>query len=1065
MPIIMQPDNDEARASLGASEVKPPIMSGKDFGVASDADVRIREGTWEYALASKYPTTATVARTVADIVPFMWTLFDTGRQDFMRSGDGWKALQVGLDLAVILPPAKLFKGARSLMSTTMRSTKVPAFLRMADRTFKSLSVAEEALPIGSKFESVSLLEKIKSTYKLGDEEALGLLKGEKDITVWKQTTHGFYGDKPSNKFYKLMRKGNYEKVREQISYWANTPLSQQRADFYAEAWKKRLSTILGEDISFNAEGMFRAQMEKLVGEGTPIAKLAEASADDMANVFLQTFNEPKLIRKIGSLAYGSMTPTLFLPTRKAFGLGEATYGTFTRFEKIKGLFSRARSYELMQTTNLLTRMQEAGLGKVAVKKGIVVGFKKSPLLTKEVWNRYGQVVREIDDISMGKLITEEVKSSGAKIDELIEHQIANRLQKEPKIIQDLINKVHQPFHDDLYKDFALNRIPQVILDSGLNASGMAKFKGLWEGEKGYVKIISEIFNPTYDPPRGTRVTLVKEILDTIRKEVKPNWFSERSEKELAETLQNIERKLTLSTKGQTGFPNYLENYAIRIGQETKEMINLRFSELGKTPQASFMKSRFLDQPGELITDPSRMLQARIAAQAKELHFYPYAKEHFKAIRKLPEDYRTYFDYWFGRMLGEPTMVDHYVARWLTALSGGLDRILGREVSITADRVKDLAYKINDAAYLGGLGFKPYAIVRNLFQPLTTVPTDLGGLKDIGWLIKGYKRALNSETREMIRSWGAIADYAEELGSKNLIPKFGIKVGRFQAPELQQLRDYAMWAFKKSDEFNRYVTGGAALEKWDYFAQRYLQKGNLDIGKFKKKMRFRGREDWVRRQLEELIERIPKETSQKGINVLVDNAKAKFVTDVIADTQWLYGAAESPLISSRFGVISKTGVIFQSWWMNYMSSLEKWFTRGPGWQRADRFATWIISSAIAGELMVHGAGFKKGQAVKTVGLGPFPTEVNEFLIPPTWTPIYHGLAAVAGTGGMLFGGEWKTPKRHLKGLARSMEMFAPGGLQIKKMVKGAASKDLETFMRETFNYYGGTGENFLLPIED
>ena len=67
----------------------------------------------------------------------------------------------------------------------------------------------------------------------------------------------------------------------------------------------------------------------------------------------------------------------------------------------------------------------------------------------------------------------------------------------------------------------------------------------------------------------------------------------------------------------------------------------------------------------------------------------------------------------------------------------------------------LAYSINDAIYLGGIGFKPFSAMRNYFQPLLTVPADLGGLRGIEWLAKGYKRATSKQFRNYMKEIGAI----------------------------------------------------------------------------------------------------------------------------------------------------------------------------------------------------------------------------------------------------------------------------------------------------------------------
>jgi hypothetical protein len=279
------------------------------------------------------------------------------------------------------------------------------------------------------------------------------------------------------------------------------------------------------------------------------------------------------------------------------------------------------------------------------------------------------------------------------------------------------------------------------------------------------------------------------------------------------------------------------------------------------------------------------------------------------------------------------------------------------------------------------------------------------------------------------------------------------------PSSQSFRDAAMWMFKNTDVFNRYVTGGAALEKWDHWARKLMTPGGKwNPNLFMRKMRFGGRDDWVRRDLEKILAQIPGKPTKDNLEFVakhMEAAKAKFVTDVMADTQWLYGAMDAPLINSRFGVVSKTGVIFQSWWMNYLTALEKWFFRtGDLSQKTERLFTFMASAAIGGELMVHGTGMKGSQAWGTVGMAPIPSQA---FLPPTWAPFAHALE----TAGSLAVFEPERAKQGFKRLTKSFEIFAPGGLQVGKMIRGARDDGTEGFVRQGLNAYWGTGERFLL----
>jgi hypothetical protein len=275
---------------------------------------------------------------------------------------------------------------------------------------------------------------------------------------------------------------------------------------------------------------------------------------------------------------------------------------------------------------------------------------------------------------------------------------------------------------------------------------------------------------------------------------------------------------------------------------------------------------------------------------------------------------------------------------------------------------------------------------------------------------------------------------------------------------------SMWMFQYSDRGNRYVTGGAVLAKWNHFAKKLLTPERFDPQQFMKKLSFHGRDSWIRRDLESIFDKLPaRPRSMEEITQVTEKAKKIFVNDVIADTQWLYGIPDAPLITNRFGVISRTGVIFQSWWMNYMTALEKWF-RGAGRvekdMRLERFITWMTSTAVAGALMTKGIGFKGSTAASTVGLGPLPSEFSEFTIPPSWAPFYHSLSALVSAGGvaseMLVTGEadMTSLNRKKNALIRSTFMFFPGGLQIEQSVKRSMEEGFPGFAKSIIGYNRG-----------
>jgi len=1029
-----------------------------DFSPKKDGLVSRHEpqpDDWTFGFARDSPIAYAGTKLVSQVVPFMWPIFPENRRAFAEKGGGEQALDIGLDVAFLAltgGTGKLAgKGVRSLLTAGWKSPFKPG------KGLVSLSTAEKAIPVGSRYESVSMLEKVKTEWKLGTEEAEALLQNvakPRRIRII-QEDGSMKLEKASDKLNSLYGKSNRlsGKTAGKLHYWKVTPEYEQRADFYRKAWKKKITT-LEKGVKPNEAALFEVNMERIFGrELAPKIKLEDASAKVMANVFAEALGESKWLAGINKLGAQWITPVWALPVRKAAGTGERLFGTMGIYTSVKGLFHKGNTYTFQQSYNYMVKLESAGFGKILKKTQgpsdeIMTGFTPAKHMNKKLMDEYKSVAVEIDNMS----------STGQK-----EEAIAHYLNQQSADVRKLITDVHFPFLDDLYKDYAIHKLPIIFKDAKLTEEGKSLFRDQVYGAKGVSTRVSDIFSSIRDDTIGSKNERMHGILAELR-----STFSDRrlylpgtKEDDIASRIARITSELTPSTKGKVGFPNYLENYTMRVGSNNSSNIGKRANALG-TRRAAWAHARKKETSfNDSNLSITRMLEARISSQARELFVTPEMDKQLGLIKALPKSYKEYFDHWLARMYGDPSSVDDSIADWLTKVSpASVSRLfLGGKETWTAERVRGLAHTINDFTYIGALGFKPYGAVRNLFQTFLTVPTDLGGIKDTYWMVKGFKRGAQKDTQELIRSYGAIAEYTEEIYQSSPMLKLGPMSGKVQLQSAQAFRDTSMWMFKNSDGFNRYVTGGAALEKWDHFANKLLVPGKKWNSKaFMRKMKFQGRDDNIRRSLEGIIGDIPSKNQADmaaAITTQVDKAKAVFVTDVIADTQWLYGIMDAPLINSRFGVVSKTGVIFQSWWMNYMAALEKWFLRtGSPEMRADRFATWLVSSAIAGELMVHGAGFKEHQARATVGLAPIP---SQGFLPPTWAPLYHAL----GTVGNLATGEPEQVKQSFKRLTRSFEIFAPAGLQMGKMIRGGMKGGPEGLARSSVNYFGGTGERFIL----
>ena len=245
-----------------------------------------------------------------------------------------------------------------------------------------------------------------------------------------------------------------------------------------------------------------------------------------------------------------------------------------------------------------------------------------------------------------------------------------------------------------------------------------------------------------------------------------------------------------------------------------------------------------------------------------------------------------------------------------------------------------------------------------------------------------------------------------------------------------MRDLALWMFKNSDRHNRYVTGGAAIEKWDYFARKFLSK-NLDkkaVKQFAKKVNINSREEWVRARINEHL--------RSGTLEGLEEAKKLWVYDVIADTQYLYGTLDAPIYGQSAGSLGKMAGIFQSWWMNYGTALEKWALRTPGSAPIvnGRTMTWMLAGAIVEE--TASKLWQQKTASKMVHVGPFPLRVSEFMIPPTFAPIYYSAKVLADGIDAV---KYQEPERMIEvkiDKEGKKLQFVPGGLQMGQFARGA-----------------------------
>jgi len=996
---------------------------------------RIPPKSWEAFYVKEHPNIWAGIKTVESLIPFgkMLGLTPSGREEWKMQSGGEKVLGTSLDVLAVTGVGILGKGWKSL-------SQIP---RLGIKGAKGL---KKAPPLELMDNVIASLEKKVGPFvKRTPEGILGRKYGipEDEINAWKAGAGNrllWRSAKRSEELEKILDKEAWKKgefkftteVAKELSR-ASEPYEKQFNRWAKGKYNQAVSSVMGEEFlgkSFEGKS-FKLAATKLYGEQAKDWTLESATPEIFARIANDLLDNRGMFQGIATINYGKIWPSYLKPVRYLFGQGERMFRTFTRaYKPLSEAYFDTNGYAMSQLGTFGSILADKGLGKIVTKKTGEKIFR----LTKKFRDDYEQAGPALVKIG-------EAAYKGADIETLDRMFLG-----ENPVVRNFIRAWFE-FSDQLYLDHMQMKIPQLFRSAGLKGAGETELERMLGGVVNDLRL-------KFSPARDAR--LIGEGSGDLFKPGKRELIHQALNqfKEKASTLSSrgyldadkVGELVDVLTPGRKGWPDYLENYVTRIRNNrlvSNRTIASTLFPKGSRLHAFYTKGR-LDPVGkELATNLGDIVEARVRAQSKELMFYPEVERVLGYASQLPEQYRTLTGHYIFRLLGFPSPVDTKIANWLAKTAGGVERWLGKGSGVWDERrVQNLAYNINNIVYMGGLGFKPFSALRNLFQPIMLVPADLGGAKDIGWFIKGVQRATSRELRDYVRNdLKMIAEYAPEMHSRAQAIAGGKRIvlggKKIDLPSMQEVRDMGMWMFKMSDRWNRYVSAGAALSKWEHFAKKYYDPVRQTMRKnFEKKMNISGRNDWIRDDIRGLL--------KGGGEDNIRRAKDLFVSDVIGDTQYLYGITDAPLISHTLGAPGKMAMIFQSWWMNYGTLLEKWMLTGEAPTKVSRLFNYIFASAASYMLMEQVWG--KGTAKRTIGLGPLPSEVNEFLIPPTFDPIYHGVNAIVNAPTDL-----EATRRHGRELLQSGMIMLPGGLQLKQTIKGAAEEGFPGFLASVVRY--------------
>jgi len=415
--------------------------------------------------------------------------------------------------------------------------------------------------------------------------------------------------------------------------------------------------------------------------------------------------------------------------------------------------------------------------------------------------------------------------------------------------------------------------------------------------------------------------------------------------------------------------------------------------LPKNITAFFEHRRKSQKADKFREDSLDLYEAYVRAGAKKYYMLPAIREARKNVLKnrlVDPTMKSHFQDWGTWMMGYPAMADATFAAMFEKF--GLDY----------EQAYTLSRTLMNLVYMGGIGLRPMAALRNLLQNLNTA-CELG----YTWMSAGLLD-LATEGSKRAREAGVLMEYAPEIYTE---------LGRHT--EMKKLMHAMMFLFRKADETNRSVAYYSAEKKFDHFFKKY---GNTD------------------RFIKESGIRFLHKSKQAEIKALLNDGKTKeakdaFGKEIAAKTQYLYRKESSPLIQKTLA--GKIFFQFKSWPENYLELLGDWTMNKnyQAWARA--LVTYAMLGFIGNQI---GSKWLK----KSIPLGTLPVtqwRLERMAIPASLGPLADIMLLFASP--MYTGFETQNPEKvaakfrqRLKRLGNDVLLYIPGGLAMKDLYKVA-----------------------------
>ncbi len=822
-----------------------------------------------------------------------------------------------------------------------------------------------------------------------------------------------------------------------------------------------------------AEGFFNAQIQRYYEPDDVLGriKIGEASDELVAGFIASAVENPHVARAAAG-PRGIWFPRYMAPIRFVMGTGgERTYGARSivqdRVIDARGNIGHGavagilRFGKIMEKEGLIANLKITSSKKI--KMAAVEGFKP------KVVRQSMKVLKTLDEYA-GKMlaVTDEAeqlllrqKHTGL-LDQAINGKVDGKsLKPIQKEAMGKFIKSWQQMADWMYSDQLTWQIPRLFEQAGIRLTP--------EGSRAVGRMMQEQLPEISRLFLGERLSYpekligAQKILGGFKAKLAGftddhPWFEVKGN-ELNKGLRALEFELTMAKPGSDkGYMSLLESYMPRYSKKRDtNFMNKAYEVLGtRLRRATHTFGRKLDK-GEMEVTFEQMFAGRLNSHLRMKYLYPVVDEAAKFGETLPPTWQKTISHFLGRSMGQPTVMDEWAADILTNANSYMQWVPGIKYrQFNTSDIQRYAQRLANITYASGIAFRPFTAMRNLLQPIITVPADLGGLRSYPHVAFGYADLITRpEVRRILKEARVITEYAPDILELPKILPFKTKGWQLPRPAkggkkyvgigFTEAFKFGMTAFKAADRTNRWVTGAAALRKWK--SRSHLLEKNDNFKTFERRMGLTGRNPDVRDKIMDDLR------AAKAAGRNYDEVRNYYLRDVVGDTQYRYGTADSPQFIG-WGGVGKTAFTYQSWYMNYGALVTKILRTGTGPMRAQRMLNLAMSAALAGEIMSRAWGVARAR--KAVAAGPFPGNLP---VHPAAEVIVMALANIVKAGNLLSGmptkGQVKQGKALLETPMPVVGKFVvdimstglavtPGGVMIRKLAKESQRDDPSLF---------------------